>query len=207
MCRIRWLGHVTILLHQLYQPKKPVTVLASFTSRTDSSKALQRVLCIWYPVQFQNNKIQALINSGSTVNAMVSAYTAKLDLITRKTSVGAQKIHASRLETHGMVLARFFFRDSLGKVWFFKETFLLADNSIEVVLGMFFLAFSNINFHFGAEKLTWRSYTTVEALPTTSRVELIDKKEFAKAAIDENSETFVVYMLALDVAESLIHPF
>ncbi len=77
---------------------------------------------------------------------------------------------------------------------------------MEVVLGLPFLALSNADFQFGAEKLTWRSYTTAEALPTTSRVELIDKREFAKAALDENSETFVVHISALDVAKPSIHP-
>ncbi len=48
-------------------------------------------------------------------------------------------------------------------------------------------------------KLTWRFYTIAEALPTTSRVELVDKKEFAKAALDENSETFVVHVATLEV--------
>ncbi len=76
---------------------------------------------------------------------------------------------------------------------------------MEMVLGMPFLALSNVDFQFGAEKVTWRSYTTAKALPTTSRVELMDKREFAKAALDETSETFVVYILTLDVAEPLIH--
>ncbi len=43
-------------------------------------------------------------------------------------------------------------------------------------------------------------------MPTISWVELIDKREFAKATLDENSETFVVHISALDVAESSIHP-
>ncbi len=46
----------------------------------------------------------------------------------------------------------------------------------------------------------------VEALSTISQVEFIDKKEFAKVVIHENSETSIMHMLALDVAESLIHP-
>ena len=44
------------------------------------------------------------------------------------------------------------------------------------------------------KELTWRSYTVAEALPTTKRVEIIDKKEFAKAALDENVEVFVVHV-------------
>ncbi len=50
-------------------------------------------------------------------------------------------------------------------------------------------------------------YIAVEALPITSRVKLIDKREFAKAAMDGNPETFVVYVAALEVPIAmLIHP-
>ncbi len=44
-----------------------------------------------------------------------------------------------------------------------------------------------------------------ETQTTTSRVELIDKWDFAKAAIDENFNTFIVHMLALDVTELSIY--
>ncbi len=84
---------------------------------------------------------------------------------------------------------------------------MLADISMKMVLGMPFLALNNANFQFDAEKLTWRSYTTAEALSTTSQVKLIDKREFAKAALDENLETFVVHILALNVTEPSIHLF
>ena len=76
-----------------------------------------------------------------------------------------------------------------------EETFLLADTSMEIVLGMPFLALGNTDVEFtGLEKLTWRSYTAAEALSTTNWVEFIDKKEFAKTALDKNSETFVIYV-------------
>ncbi len=86
--------------------------------------------------------------------------------------------------------------------------FLLADTSMEVVLGMLFLSLSNTDVKFAElEKLIWRSYIVAEALPITSRVELIDKKEFAKAALDENSETFVVHVAAIELPTAmLIHP-
>ena len=44
-----------------------------------------------------------------------------------------------------MVLASFQVKNMLEKPWFFKETFLLADFSIEIVLEMLFLTFSNAN--------------------------------------------------------------
>ncbi len=77
---------------------------------------------------------------------MTPAYAKKLGLITRKTSVGAQKINSLLLETYSMVSASFLLQDSLGRVRFFEETFLLTDTSMEVVLGMPFLALSNADF-------------------------------------------------------------
>ena len=77
---------------------------------------------------------------------------------------------------------------------------------MEVVLGMLFLAFSNADIQFDTESFTWRSYNAAEALSTTRRVELIDKHEFAKAALDENSETFVMHVAALEALEPAVHP-
>ncbi len=148
--------------------------------------------------------MKVLINSGSEVNSMTPAYASELGLTTRKTSVGAQKIDGSLLENYGIVSASFLLQNSLERVWFFEETFLLADTSMEVVLEMPFLALSNVDFQFNAEKLTWRTYTAAKALPITSRVKLIDKREFARAALDENLETFVIYVSALEART--IHP-
>ncbi len=135
---------------------------------------------------------------------MTPAYAAELGLTIRKTSVGAQKNDSLPLETYGMVSASFSLQDSLGRARFFEETFLLADTSMEVVLGMPFLALSNADFQFSAEKLTWKTYTTTEALPTTSWVKLIDKREFARVALDKNLETFVIHVSAL--AATTTHP-
>lgn len=46
-----------------------------------------------------------------------------------------------------------------------------------------------------------------EALPTTTWVKLIDKKEFAKAVVNKNLETFIVHVSALKATGDLIHPF
>ncbi len=138
---------------------------------------------------------------------MTPGYTAELGLTARKTSVRAQKIDGSPLETYDMASASFLLQDSLGSVRFFEETFLLADTSMEVVLRMPFLSLSNTDVKFAElGKLTWRLYTVADVLPTTSWVELIDKREFAKAALDKNSKTFFVHISALDVAEPSIHP-
>lgn len=38
-------------------------------------------------------------------------------------------------------------------------------------------------------------------------MELIDKRKFAKAALDKNFKTFVVHIAALEAPETIIHPF
>ena len=65
---------------------------------------------------------------------------------------------------------------------------------------MLFLTFSNENVQFVEKKLTWKSYITAEALLTTKRVEFINKKEFAKATLNENSEIFIIYVASLNLA-------
>ncbi len=77
---------------------------------------------------------------------MTPAYVAELGFTTPKTSIGAQKIDGLLLETYDMTSASFLLQDSLKRVRFFEETFLLADTSMDVVLGMLFLALSNVNF-------------------------------------------------------------
>ena len=73
----------------------------------------------------------------------------------------------------------------------------MANVSPEVVLGMLFLTLSGADVDFLDRELRWRTYTTKEALPTTRRVELVGKKEFAAAALDPESETFVVHVASL----------
>ena len=134
---------------------------------------------------------------------MNPAYASRLGLRVYCTDIGAQKIDGSTLETFGMVLASFQVEDKLGKIRFFQKTFLLADINTGVVLGTLFLTLSNADVQFVEKELTWRTYITAKALPTTKRVELINKKEFAKAALDENSETFVVHMASFNLTSGI----
>ena len=166
---------------------------------------LERMPCVHYPLRFRKETadVKALIDSGNEINAMTPAHALKLGLQVYHTDVGAQKIDGSTLQTFGMVLANFQVEDKLGRTRFFQETFLLADISAEVVLGMPFLTLSNADVQFVEKELTWRSYTTAEALPTTKRIELINKKEFAKAALDEKSETFVAHVASLNLAPGI----
>ena len=97
-----------------------------------------------------------------------------------------------------MVIADSQVEDKLDRARFFQESFLLAKTSIQVVLGIPFLALSNADIQFAEKELTWRFYIAAKALPTRKQVKLIDKKEFAKTALDEKSETFVVHVAAFE---------
>ena len=84
----------------------------------------------------------------------------------------------------------------------------MADTKFEVVLGMPFLKISNANGAFSKGTLTWKSYTTNKAPPTTKQVQLVDPKEFVLVALDANSETFVIHVairerkeMAMDLAK------
>ena len=160
-----------------------------------SEEALERVPCINYPVQFKDTDkapVQALIDSGSEVN-----FVKQLGLPIRPTDVGAQKIDGTILDTHGMVVTAFSVEDQANRVRFFEKTFLVANVSSEVVLGMLFLTLSAADVDFSTQELRWRTYTPEEVLPTTRCVKLVGKKEFAAAALDPEHETYIVHVASL----------
>lgn len=67
---------------------------------------------------------------------------------------------------------------------------------------MLFLTISNANIQFTEKNLIQRFYTTAEALPNTKWLELINKIEFAKAALDGNFKTFVIYIASLSLGSN-----
>lgn len=74
----------------------------------------------------------------------------------------------------------------------------MANTSIKVVLEIYFLFFNNANVEFAeSKKLTYTSYTIIDVLSITNRIEYIDKRKFAKIALYKNFETFVMYVIAL----------
>ena len=67
--------------------------------------------------------------------------------------------------------------DKASRSRFFQKTFLVAKIKFEVILGMFFLKISNADMSFGEKTLTWKTYTTNNALPTTKQVQIFNPKE------------------------------
>ena len=89
-----------------------------------------------------------MINSGSEVNAIHPSFVKQLGLPIKPTDVRAQKIDGTMLDTYGIVVAAFLVVDKANRVRFFEETFLVANVSPEVVLGMLFLTLSGANIDF-----------------------------------------------------------
>ena len=154
--------------------------------------------------------MQVLIDLESEVNTIHPFFVKQSGLPIRPIDVGAQKIDSTTLDTHGMVVAVFSVVDKANQVRFFEETLLVANVSPEVVLGMFFLILSGAGVAFLGRELWWKTYTTEETLPTTRRIELVDKKEFAAAALDPEHETYVVHVASFSstpLASPNVHPF
>ena len=127
-----------------------------------SAKELKQVICIQYPTTFPGGVTQdgaaldpmsALLDLGSEVNAMHPVFAERLGLVVRTTNVGAQKIDGTTLETYGMVVAAFSVTDQADRVRFFEETFLVANVSPDVVLGMPFLSLSGADVDFPKKEL------------------------------------------------------
>ena len=160
---------------------------------------LAQIPCIWYPITFRKKSmpVSALLDSGSKVNAIYPTFARELGLLIKTTDIGAQKIDSTILDTFGMVVAAFSVTNKANRVRFFEKTFLVANVSPEVVLRMLFLTLNSANIDFLDWELWWKTYTTKGTLPTTRRIELVDKKEFAATALNLESGIFIVHITSL----------
>ena len=70
----------------------------------------------------------------------------------------------------------------------------MTDTKFELILEMFFLKISNMNVLFDKKTLIWKSYTTMEALSTIERVQIVNSKKFVIAAFDVDNKTFMVHI-------------
>lgn len=67
-----------------------------------------------------------------------------------------------------------------------------------MVLRIFFLFISNTIIKFAElRKFIERFYDTIEVLSTTNKIELIDKRKFAKVILNNNFKIFVIYVATL----------
>ena len=135
--------------------QKLVSVSAISISMTDVREeglVLERIQYIYYPVQFKKDtnetQVQALFDSRSEVNAIHPTLVKKLGLSIRPIDIKVQKIDGITLNTYEMVVAAFSIADKANRVRFFEESFLIANISPEIVLGMPFFTLTGTNVDF-----------------------------------------------------------
>ena len=122
-------------------------------SKGEYPENLAQIPCIRYPINFRKQSVSALFNSGSEVNAIHPAFAKELSLLIRPTDVGVQKIDGTTLDTYEIVVVVFLVKDKANWVRFFVETFLVANVSPEVILGMAFLTLSGADVNFLGREL------------------------------------------------------
>lgn len=105
-----------------------------------------------------------------------------------------------------MVVIAFLVTDKVNWERFVEETFLLANVSPEVVIRIFFLTLNGANINYLDWELWWRTYTTKKALLTTKHVKLVEKKDFAVAALDLEYKTFIVHIVSLSSTLLDVYP-
>ena len=70
---------------------------------------------------------------------------------------------------------------------------------------MLFLKISNADISFNEKTLMWKTYTTNEALFTIKQVQIINSEEFVIAALDNDSNMFIVYVAIREQEKMPIH--
>ena len=81
---------------------------------------------------------------------MSLVFTSKLGVKIRKIYIKTQKINKITLKTYKMIVFIFSISDKDYKEGFFKESFLLADSKLNIVLEILFLIMNNADIDFEA---------------------------------------------------------
>lgn len=113
---------------------------------------LVQVLYIWYPINFWINFVSVLFDLSSEFNIIYLIFAKEIWLYIKLIDVLAQKINSNMLNTYEIIVIIFVVTDKANWIIFFKETFLVANVSFEVVLEILFLTLSNTKVDF----LDWK---------------------------------------------------
>lgn len=140
-----------------------------------------------------------LLNSKSKVNIIHTTFAKKLGFSIRLIDVRTQKINDIILDTYGMIVTVFSVTNKANKVKFFKETFVVANVSPELVFGMLFFFLNGANVDFLDWEFRWRTYITQKAFLTIRHVELVEKKKFTAVALDPKYKIFIIYISSVHV--------
>lgn len=85
----------------------------------DNSEKDVKISCIHYMIQFQEEQIKALLNSGNKINTISLCYIKKLGLKILQINIGAQKIASSILKIFEIMIANFQIKNKISRSKFF----------------------------------------------------------------------------------------
>ena len=77
---------------------------------------------------------------------------------------------------------------------------------MKVIFEIPFQTLNKVEVNFTEKKLTWKAYIIIETLPIIKRVQIINPKEFVKAALDQKQKAFVVYVATFFIKPRKMHP-
>lgn len=139
-----------------------------------------------------------MIDFGSKNNIIHLIFAKKLGFIIRKTNISTWKINDYVLKTYIIIKTSFLLNNEASKTHFFKEIFLLIENSIIIILGIISLALSKANVNFANKKLKkWYLYIFVKIIPIITKAKLIKKKKFVVITLffSFNSNIYLFYRI------------
>lgn len=84
---------------------------------------------------------------------MHPVFAKKLDLFIRPTDIKVLKINDITLDIYKIVVLAFLVTNKANQIRFFKKTFLFANDSLEIVLEIFFFTLSSTNIDFLGQEL------------------------------------------------------
>lgn len=80
----------------------------------------------------------------------------------------------------------------------------MAEIAMEIILKMSFLAFCKVEINFAKQEFSWKTYTLEKALLSTKKIQIINWKKFAVAALPPKKEAFVMYIAYLRAKISIL---
>ena len=150
-----------------------------------------------------------MIDSGNEVNLISQKFITELNLPTPLMTSTRKVVTVDdrRMQIYGVHQLNIEVSDRLKRVRFFKNIFLACDSDSPVILGMSWLILANLNVHWEIDEkksghLEWKKYDAQTVLETFRRIDLSDVEDWAKEAINEANQVYVMHVK--HIPESII---
>lgn len=121
--------------------------------------------------------------------------------------MNTQKIDSINLKLFQIVITLFYVGNEKKKSKFIGNNFLLAKLKIEIILKILFLIFSNMKQYLIELELFLRTHTSINAILPILEFELVDRKEFVDAFLNQEEKTCMVCITCFANSDLYIYLF